>query len=125
MLGAILAHCAAIRAKDNRVETARLNLQSVTEDPDLLKRVITGDESWIYGFNAETSRQSSEWRFPNEPRTKKITRIAGCDKVAPFRTLWFQVVLMDFVDIWSVCSQCVPRSFETNRGEKCFDFAKL
>ncbi|UYV63251.1 hypothetical protein LAZ67_2003555 [Cordylochernes scorpioides] len=36
--------------KNARKETASLNLEATTDDPELLKRVITGDETWIYGF---------------------------------------------------------------------------
>ena len=30
-----------------------------TDNPDLLKKVITGDESWMYGYGIETKAQSS------------------------------------------------------------------
>ncbi|UYV64500.1 NARFL [Cordylochernes scorpioides] len=33
--------------KNARKETASLNLEATTDDPELLKRVITGDETWI------------------------------------------------------------------------------
>ena len=29
------------------------------DDLDLLKKVLTGDESWIYGYDIETNAQSS------------------------------------------------------------------
>ena len=36
-------------------------LNNVNDDPDLLKKVITGDESWVYGYDVETKAQSSQW----------------------------------------------------------------
>lgn len=30
-----------------------------------------GDETWVYEFDMQTSKQSSEWRFPTEPKPKK------------------------------------------------------
>ena len=33
------------------------------DDPDLLKKVITSDESCIYGYDIETKAQSSQWKF--------------------------------------------------------------
>ena len=30
---------------------------SYNEDPDLLKKVITGDKSWVYGYNIEIKAQ--------------------------------------------------------------------
>ncbi|UYV79995.1 hypothetical protein LAZ67_18001359 [Cordylochernes scorpioides] len=46
--------------KNARKETASLNLEATTDDPELLKRVITGDDTWIYGFDSETTQQASD-----------------------------------------------------------------
>ena len=35
------------------------DVDDVHDDPDLLKKVITGDESWVYGYDIETKAQSS------------------------------------------------------------------
>ena len=42
-----------------------------SDDENVLKKVITGDESWVYGYDSETKQQSSQWKRPDEPRTKK------------------------------------------------------
>ncbi|UYV67290.1 hypothetical protein LAZ67_5000135, partial [Cordylochernes scorpioides] len=73
--------------KNARKETASLNLEATTDDPELLKRVITGDETWIYGFDSETSQQASEWRFKNEPRPKKARK--ALSKVKVMLTVFF------------------------------------
>ncbi|UYV81050.1 hypothetical protein LAZ67_19002637, partial [Cordylochernes scorpioides] len=70
-----------------RKETASLNLEATTDDPELLKRVITGDETWIYGFDSETTQQASEWRFKNEPRPKKARKAPS--KVKVMLTVFF------------------------------------
>lgn len=57
--------------KDERKNAAQECLNAVAGDPTLLQRVITGDESWVYGYDAETKAQSSEWRRPEEGRPKK------------------------------------------------------
>ena len=41
-------------------------------DPDFLSRVITGDESWCYGYDPESKQASSQWKTPASPRPKKI-----------------------------------------------------
>jgi hypothetical protein len=41
------------------------------EDPTLISRIITGDESWIYGYNPETKQQSWQWKSSQSPRAKK------------------------------------------------------
>ena len=43
----------------------------VSDDGNVLKKVITGDESWVYGYDPETKQQSSQWKRPDEPRPKK------------------------------------------------------
>ncbi|UYV75690.1 hypothetical protein LAZ67_13001026 [Cordylochernes scorpioides] len=73
--------------KNARKETASLNLEATTDDPELLKRVITGDETWIYGFGSETTQQASEWRFKNEPRPKKARKAPS--KVKVMLTVFF------------------------------------
>ncbi|CAH2100923.1 unnamed protein product [Euphydryas editha] len=34
---------------------------------DVMKRIITGDESWIYAYDPETDNQSVEYRAKGEP----------------------------------------------------------
>ena len=43
------------------------------DDPDLHKKVITGDESCVYGYDIETKAQLSQWKRPEEQKTEKIT----------------------------------------------------
>ena len=57
--------------KDLRSEIAQDNLGMVSDDENVLKKVITGDESWVYGYDLETKQQSSQWKRPDEPRPKK------------------------------------------------------
>jgi len=56
-------------------------LNDVNDDPDLLKRVITGDETWVYGYNVETKAQSSQWKQPEESRPKKARQVRSNVKV--------------------------------------------
>ncbi|UYV78960.1 hypothetical protein LAZ67_17000504 [Cordylochernes scorpioides] len=56
-------------------------LDSVRDDPNLLQRVITGDEAWVYGYDAETKAQSSQWKLPHEPRPKKARQVRSNVKV--------------------------------------------
>ena len=57
--------------KDLRSEIAHDNLEMVNDDENVLKKVITGDESWVYGYDPETKQQYSQWKRPDEPRPKK------------------------------------------------------
>ena len=57
--------------KDLRSEIAQENLEMVSDDGNVLKKVITGDGSWVYGYDPETKQQSSQWKRPDEPRPNK------------------------------------------------------
>ena len=50
-------------------------------NPDLLKKVITGNESWVYGYDIATKAQSSQWKRPEEPRPKKARQFWSNMKV--------------------------------------------
>ena len=41
---------------------------------DLLDRVITGDESWVYEYDPETKRSSEEWKQQGEPKKARKSR---------------------------------------------------
>jgi len=44
----------------------------VESDPDFLSKVITGDESWCYGYDPETKQiASNQWKTPTSLRLKK------------------------------------------------------
>lgn len=70
-----------LEQKEYRKEIAQLMLNDVENDPDLLKRVITGDESWVYGYDIETKAQSSQWKTTSDPRPKKARQVRSNVKV--------------------------------------------
>ena len=53
--------------KLNRIRVAEGMLERVNSDPTFMKRIVTGDETWVYEFDMQTSQQASEWRLPTEP----------------------------------------------------------
>ncbi|BFZ02340.1 hypothetical protein BsWGS_05379 [Bradybaena similaris] len=57
--------------KDNWVSAAADLIDCVENNENFLKTVITGDESWVYGYDPETKVQSSQWKTANSPRPKK------------------------------------------------------
>jgi len=42
--------------KDNRKNICSDTMERLTEEPDLLTHVITGDETWIFQYDSETKR---------------------------------------------------------------------
>lgn len=49
-------------------------LERVKTHSKLIKNIITGDETWIYGYNVEKKRQSSKWKSENFQKPKFTTR---------------------------------------------------
>jgi hypothetical protein len=49
--------------KQRRVNVCLELREKANEDPNFISR-ITGDESWIYGYDPETKQQSPEWKSP-------------------------------------------------------------
>ncbi|GFS78965.1 protein GVQW3 [Trichonephila clavipes] len=46
-------------------------LDAIKNDPNLLEKVITCDESCFFTYDPETKRQSMHWKTPTSPRAKK------------------------------------------------------
>ncbi|UYV74077.1 hypothetical protein LAZ67_11002043 [Cordylochernes scorpioides] len=67
--------------KQHRMNIANEMLDSVRDDPNLLQRVITGDEAWVYGYDVETKAQSSQWKLAHEPKPKKARQVRSNVKV--------------------------------------------
>jgi hypothetical protein len=39
---------------------------------DILGRVITGDETWVYRYDPKTKRQSTQWKTANSSQPKQF-----------------------------------------------------
>jgi hypothetical protein len=56
--------------KANRVISHKL-LDRVSVDKNFLKTIVTGDETWVYGYDVGTKAQSSQCVGQGSPRPKK------------------------------------------------------
>jgi hypothetical protein len=50
-------------------------LECANSDLDFLKTVITGDESWVYGYDPGSEAQLLQWKSPSSPRPKKARQV--------------------------------------------------
>ena len=57
--------------KNTRLTLCQELKNQIESDPDFLSKVITGDESWCYGYDPETKQASSQWKTPLHPDRKK------------------------------------------------------
>ena len=56
--------------KQRRMDIAQEMLTMFNDDPDLNKKITTGDESWVYGYDIET-----KWKLPEGPSPKKTRQV--------------------------------------------------
>ena len=66
--------CAASADRGTKTEPRLISqelLDRSNTDEIFLKNVITGDETWVYGYDVETKVQSSQWVGKSSPRPKK------------------------------------------------------
>ena len=45
-------------------------LEKIKDDPDILRPITTGDETWVFQYNPETKRQSMHWKTAESPKPK-------------------------------------------------------
>ena len=57
--------------KERRVQVCEDIIERLETEPNLLAKVITGDESWVFEYDPETKRQSCQWKSPGSPRPQK------------------------------------------------------
>ena len=57
--------------KNYRVKVAQENLEAIGNNPVMFEKVITGDESWVYGYDPEKKAETSQWKTPEGQRPKR------------------------------------------------------
>ena len=73
--------------QERRAAVANDLIQSSTDEPDFLKKVITRDDWWIYGYDPETKAQLSQWKLPVSPHPKKVQQSSS--KIKTMLTVFF------------------------------------
>ena len=68
-------------SKNNRLSVCYDLREQVGNDPQILSKVVTGDETWCYGYYPETKQASSQWKTPNSPNPKKASQYRSNVKI--------------------------------------------
>ncbi len=84
-------------------------LKRIEDEPDVMGRVITGDESWIRHFDPETILESVHWKSPQSLEKKKVHRVKLMNKV----------MLILFFNMRAVYRYFVPRHMTINTLYYC------
>ena len=68
--------------KENRMYVCQdLFHQYDSEGDDFLRRIVTGDETWIHQFEPENKRESMHWRHVKSPPPRKFKMVLSAKKV--------------------------------------------
>ena len=67
--------------KERRCHDRREMAKLINSDPAVLDALVTCDESWIYCYDPETKRQSSQWKHAGSPRPKKTRQSKSSHKL--------------------------------------------
>ena len=63
------------------MDIAQKILTTYNNNADLLKKIITSDESWVYDYDIETKAELSQWKRSEEPRPKTAAQVRSYVKV--------------------------------------------
>ena len=75
-------------------------------DKEFLSKIITGDESWVYGYDVKTKVQSSQWTSKTFLRPKKARQVRS--KIKALLTVFFDasgVVHHEYLPEGSIVNQ--------------------
>lgn len=67
--------------KDNRITICQELIDRANDYDMFMRQIITGDETWVYGYDVETKVQSSQWIGTFSPRPKKAHQVRSNVKV--------------------------------------------
>ena len=97
--------------KERRCHDSREMVELINSDPAVLDALVTCDESWIYCYEPETKRQSSQWKHASSPRPKKARQSKSTHKLLmiPFLTAL----------AWSTCTEF---PLDSQQGILCWGF---
>ena len=74
--------------KERRCHDCSEMVEPINSDPAVPDALVTCDENWIYCYDPETKRQSSQWKHAGSPRPKKARQSNSTHKLLmiPFLT---------------------------------------
>ena len=67
--------------KERRCQDSKKMVELIDSNPAVLDVLVTCDESWIYYYDSETKRQSTQWKHAGSPRPKKARQSKSTHKL--------------------------------------------
>ena len=72
MCARFVPHSLTLEQRKARVTSCQDIIAMAEADKNFLNKIITGDETWCFGYDPKTKRQISEWIDETSPRKKKL-----------------------------------------------------
>ena len=93
--------------RKRRCNDSKEIVELINSDPQILDALVTCDENWIYCYDPETKRQSSQWKHAWSPRPKKVRQSKSTQKL----------MMIPFFDSMGIIYiHCVPTGITGNKG---------
>ena len=99
--------------KERRCHDSREMVDLINSDPVVFGGLVTCDESWIYRYDPETKRQSSQWKHAGSPRPKKASQSKSTHKLLVIPFFW-----LHWRDLHALGSQWT----DSQQGILCWGF---
>ena len=74
--------------KERRCHDSREMVELINSDPAVRDALVTSDESWIYCYDPESKRQSSQWKHAGSPWPKKARQSKSTYKLLMIPFFW-------------------------------------
>jgi len=75
-------HQLTAELKERRIDACQELLKRFEAEGDgFLRRIVTGDETWVHYYQSETKKASKEWRHTSSPKPKKFCTQPSAGKV--------------------------------------------
>jgi hypothetical protein len=63
-----------VEQKQKCLKLSQELFDSANNDKNCVKNIITGDETWVYGYDVKSKAQSSQWVSEMSPRSKRHSK---------------------------------------------------
>jgi len=104
-----------LNKNQSEVRNCKDIISDFENDPNFIKSIVTGDETWCFQYDPETKRQSAEWKCRNSPQAKKTRRVPSIIKT----------MLITFFDSKGITHKEFLQSGQTITGEYYLTVLKL
>jgi hypothetical protein len=65
-------HSLTLDQKHQRAALSVEFVEMIDDDRNVLKTIVTGDESWCFMYDPETKRHSATWLSSKKPKAQKV-----------------------------------------------------